>query len=176
MLGSADGRADYKKVEEVLQPTEYPDDWPKLPKMELLKKQAEKIGCGEKFRKVRQTTRFHNGPNSCGVEMSASALTGQDTTGLNDGSKTTTLVTYLADAWNWGARGALLYMGTAIISIVWCYFRLPELKHRSYAELDVLFTDKVPARRFAQTQVDCEWQFSRETIFLLLTVCRHSVR
>ena len=35
--------------------------------------------------------------------MSASALTGQDATGLNDGSKTTTLVTYLADAWNWGA-------------------------------------------------------------------------
>ena len=35
--------------------------------------------------------------------MSPSALTGQDTTGVNDGSKTTTLVTYLADAWNWGA-------------------------------------------------------------------------
>jgi len=36
--------------------------------------------------------------------MSASQLTGQDCTGLNDGSKTTTLVTYLADAWNWGAE------------------------------------------------------------------------
>ena len=36
--------------------------------------------------------------------MSASALTGQDATGVNDGSKTTTLVTYLADAWNWGAE------------------------------------------------------------------------
>lgn len=36
--------------------------------------------------------------------MAASALTGQDATGVNDGSKTTTLVTYLADAWNWGAE------------------------------------------------------------------------
>lgn len=36
--------------------------------------------------------------------MSPSALTGQDSTGVNDGSKTTTLVTYIADAWNWGAE------------------------------------------------------------------------
>lgn len=57
----------------------------------------------DKFRRVRQTTRFRNGPNSCGVQMSASASTGQDLTGLNDGSKNSTLVTYLADAWNWGA-------------------------------------------------------------------------
>ncbi|KAK3945806.1 cholesterol oxidase, partial [Diplogelasinospora grovesii] len=94
----------YEKVDKVLKPQEYPDDWPELPKLNLLKKQADILGYGEKFKKVRQTTRFHNGPNSCGVEMSASALTGQDCTGVNDGSKTTTLVTYLADAWNWGAE------------------------------------------------------------------------
>ncbi|KAM7209212.1 hypothetical protein V8F20_000550 [Naviculisporaceae sp. PSN 640] len=94
----------YEKVEKVLEPEEYPDDWPELPKMKLLKKQAEHIGLGDRWRKVRQTTRFKNGPNSCGVEMKASALTGQDATGVNDGSKTTTLVTYLADAWNWGAE------------------------------------------------------------------------
>lgn len=95
---------DYKKVEEVLEPQEYPDDWPKLAKMELLKKQAEFLGWGQHFKKVRQTTRFRNGPNKCGVEMSPSALTGQDPTGVNDGSKNTTLVTYIADAWNWGAE------------------------------------------------------------------------
>ncbi|KAI1126383.1 glucose-methanol-choline oxidoreductase [Nemania abortiva] len=93
----------YKKVAEVLEPEEYPHDWPKLPKLELLKRQAEYLNMSEKFRRVKQTTRFRNGPNSCGVEMSASASTGQDPTGLNDGSKTSTLVTYLADAWNWGA-------------------------------------------------------------------------
>ncbi|KAI1754572.1 glucose-methanol-choline oxidoreductase [Xylaria castorea] len=93
----------YEKAAEVLEPEEYPKDWPKLPKLELLKRQAEYLNMSEKFSRVKQTTRFRNGPNSCGVEMSASASTGQDTTGLNDGSKTTTLVTYLADAWNWGA-------------------------------------------------------------------------
>ncbi|KAK0636276.1 hypothetical protein B0T17DRAFT_503744 [Bombardia bombarda] len=94
----------YQKVEDVLEPEEYPDDWPKLPKMELLKKQAKHLKLEKDFKKVKQTTRFKSGPNSCGVEMKPSALTGQDTTGVNDGSKTTTLVTYLADAWNWGAE------------------------------------------------------------------------
>ncbi|KAL2025025.1 hypothetical protein VTK56DRAFT_27 [Thermocarpiscus australiensis] len=94
----------YEKVAEVLEPVEYPTEWPELPKAKLLKKQAEILGLGHKFKRVRQTTRFRNGPNSCGVEMSPSALTGQDSTGVNDGSKTTTLVTYLADAWNWGAE------------------------------------------------------------------------
>ncbi|KAI1330208.1 hypothetical protein F5Y16DRAFT_408698 [Xylariaceae sp. FL0255] len=94
----------YKLAEEVLEPEEYPKDWPKLPKLELLEKQAEYLNMTEKFSRVKQTTRFRNGPNSCGVEMSASACTGQDMTGLNDGSKNTTLVTYLSDAWNWGAE------------------------------------------------------------------------
>ncbi|KAK0739263.1 hypothetical protein B0T21DRAFT_346593 [Apiosordaria backusii] len=94
----------YKKVEKVLEPTEYPSEWPELPKTKVFREQAETLGMGHKFKKVRQTTRFRNGPNSCGVEMSPSSLTGQDATGVNDGSKTTTLVTYLADAWNWGAE------------------------------------------------------------------------
>lgn len=94
----------YKKVSDVLEPVEYPNEWPELPKTKLLRKQAELLGMGHRFKKVKQTTRFHNGPNSVGVEMSPSNLTGQDLTGVNDGSKTTTLVTYLADAWNWGAE------------------------------------------------------------------------
>ncbi|OAA58964.1 glucose-methanol-choline oxidoreductase [Niveomyces insectorum RCEF 264] len=94
----------YNKVERVLEPESYPEDWPSLPKLDLLQKQADALNMKDKFSRVKQTTRFRNGPNSCGVEMSASALTGQDATGVNDGSKTTTLVTYLADAWNWGAE------------------------------------------------------------------------
>ncbi|KAL2131309.1 hypothetical protein VTI74DRAFT_5269 [Chaetomium olivicolor] len=94
----------YDKVAGVLEPEEYPADWPELPKAKLLQKQAELLGLGKKFKRVRQTTRFINGPNSCGVEMSPSTLAGQDCTGVNDGSKNSTLVTYIADAWNWGAE------------------------------------------------------------------------
>ncbi|CAK7234399.1 hypothetical protein SCUCBS95973_008922 [Sporothrix curviconia] len=101
----SEGRTtDYDKVEAVLEPEAYPADWPKLPKLDLLEKQAEALDMADKFYRPKQTTRFRNGPNGCGVEMSASTLTGQDCTGINDGSKTTTLVTYLADAWNWGAE------------------------------------------------------------------------
>ncbi|KAK4142292.1 cholesterol oxidase [Dichotomopilus funicola] len=94
----------YEKAAEVLDPQEYPAEWPELPKAKLLQKQAELMGLGDKFKRVRQTTRFINGPNSMGVEMSPSSLTGQDSTGVNDGSKNSTLVTYVADAWNWGAE------------------------------------------------------------------------
>ncbi|KAH6607097.1 cholesterol oxidase [Trichoderma cornu-damae] len=93
----------YQKVRHVLEPEPYPEDWPALKKMEIFNHQAKVLGLDDKFRKVPLTTRFRSGPNSSGVNMSASTLTGQDSTGVNDGSKTTTLVTYLADAWNWGA-------------------------------------------------------------------------
>lgn len=72
--------------------------------MEIFKRQAQMMGLGSKYSKVPQTTRFRPGLNSCGVDMMPSTLTGQDATGVNDNSKTTTLVTYLADAWNWGAE------------------------------------------------------------------------
>lgn len=62
------------------------------------------MGLEDKFYRVKQTTRFEDGPNSSGVFMRASSLTGMDATGINDGSKSTTLVNYLSDAWNWGAE------------------------------------------------------------------------
>jgi hypothetical protein len=62
------------------------------------------MGWEDKFYRVPQTTRFEDGPNSTGVYMRASKLTGMDATGINDGSKSTTLMNYLSDAWNWGAE------------------------------------------------------------------------
>ncbi|TWU74838.1 hypothetical protein ED733_000839 [Metarhizium rileyi] len=94
----------YQKVRDVLEPVPYPDDWPRLKKLEAFKRQAHMMGLAGNFYKVPQTTRFRPGVNSCGVDMLPSTLTGQDATGVNDNSKTTTLVTYLSDAWNWGAE------------------------------------------------------------------------
>ena len=37
---------------------------------------------------------------------------------------------------------------------VWAFFRLPETWKRSYEELDILFSKRVPARKFASIQVD----------------------
>lgn len=103
----------YERAEYMLQPETYPEEFPPLPKLELLEKQcdflkrelAHERHSGEPtFRRVPQTTRFEDGPNNVGVQMQASTLTGMDSTGINNGSKSTTLVTYLADSWNWGAE------------------------------------------------------------------------
>lgn len=37
---------------------------------------------------------------------------------------------------------------------IWSYYRLPETWNRSYYELDVLFAQRVPARKFATTVID----------------------
>lgn len=94
----------YRRAEDMLEPETYPEDFPELHKLKILEEQANILGLGHRFRRVPQTTRFKHGPNNTGVQMQASGLTGQDSTGCNDGSKTTTLVTYLSDAWNWGAE------------------------------------------------------------------------
>lgn len=95
---------DYQRAGEVLQPCPYPEDYPELPKLSLLQKQAALLGVPEKFSRAPQTTFFKDGLNSMGVEMKASTLSGQDCTGVNDGSKNSVLMNYLPDAWNWGAE------------------------------------------------------------------------
>lgn len=57
-------------------------------------------------------------------------------------------------AWNWGAKSAFFWAGTCFLCFVWTYFRLPEPKGRTYGELDILFEQGVPARKFASTKVD----------------------
>ncbi|KAF5507916.1 Maltose permease MAL31 [Colletotrichum aenigma] len=62
-------------------------------------------------------------------------------------------------AWDWGARTAFFWAGTCLLSSVWVYFRVPEPKGRTYAELDLLFEHGVSARKFASTKID---PYSRE--------------
>ncbi|KAI1364348.1 sugar transporter [Xylaria arbuscula] len=56
--------------------------------------------------------------------------------------------------WNWSGKSGFFWGGTAFLVFVWGYFRLPEIKDRTYEELDLLFIRKVPARKFASTHVD----------------------
>jgi hypothetical protein len=97
---------DYDLAREVLQPEEYPEDFPPLPKLQLLQEQAKLLGpeFAKRFRRVPQTTTFRDGVNNMGVYQKASTLSGQDATGVNDGSKNSTLMNYLPDAWNHGAE------------------------------------------------------------------------
>ncbi|KAF2174129.1 hypothetical protein M409DRAFT_16399 [Zasmidium cellare ATCC 36951] len=56
-------------------------------------------------------------------------------------------------SWNWGAKAGFFWGGICALCAVWTFFRLPEPKGRTFAELDVLFQAKVPARKFASTDV-----------------------
>ncbi|KAL2757281.1 hypothetical protein ACRALDRAFT_2025112 [Sodiomyces alcalophilus JCM 7366] len=56
-------------------------------------------------------------------------------------------------AWNWGARAGFFWAGTCGLCAIWSYFRLPEPKGRTYAELDILFEQRVSARKFKTTAV-----------------------
>ncbi|KAH7101205.1 FAD/NAD(P)-binding domain-containing protein [Auriculariales sp. MPI-PUGE-AT-0066] len=94
----------YERAEQMLEPSPYPADSPPLKKLQVFEQQARQLGIESKFYRPPQTTKWTDGPNSTGVQMKGSTLSGQDSTGVNDGSKTTTLVTYLSDAWNWGAE------------------------------------------------------------------------
>ena len=57
-------------------------------------------------------------------------------------------------AWNWGAKTGFFYAGTNLLCLIWCWFRLPETKDRTFGEIDLLFDNKVPARKFKHTVVD----------------------
>ncbi|KAJ9615775.1 hypothetical protein H2200_001852 [Cladophialophora chaetospira] len=65
-------------------------------------------------------------------------------------------------SWNWGAKAGLFYAGTNLCCIIWCFFRLPETKDRTFGEIDLLFENHVPARKFKSTKVD---QFAHGAIF-----------
>ncbi|KAK9366240.1 hypothetical protein V1509DRAFT_641907 [Lipomyces kononenkoae] len=96
----------YDRAEQMLRPTKYPEDWPLLKKLSTLERQATQLGpdYSSRFGRTPITVTFDDGLNAAGVHQNASTLTGNDCTGINDGSKTTTLVTYISDAWNHGAE------------------------------------------------------------------------
>jgi hypothetical protein len=51
-------------------------------------------------------------------------------------------------------NAGFIWAGTALITLIWAVFRLPETKDRTYEELDVLFLDKVPAHKFTTVVVN----------------------
>ena len=56
--------------------------------------------------------------------------------------------------WNVAGKCGYVWGSTAIVCWVMAYFFLPECKHRSYREIDILFNRRVPARKFKSTIID----------------------
>ncbi|KAF2712542.1 general alpha-glucoside permease [Pleomassaria siparia CBS 279.74] len=57
-------------------------------------------------------------------------------------------------AWNWGPKAAFFWAGSNALFSVYIFFRMPETKGRTYAELDILFENKIAARQFAKTRIE----------------------
>lgn len=57
-------------------------------------------------------------------------------------------------AWNWGNYAGFFWAGICFCCIIYTYFRLPEPRGRTFAELDLLFERGISAREFAATKVD----------------------
>ncbi|ESZ93134.1 maltose permease [Sclerotinia borealis F-4128] len=56
--------------------------------------------------------------------------------------------------WNLAGKCGFVWGSTAVVCWVSAYFFLPELKHRSYRETDILFNRKISARKFKTTLID----------------------
>jgi SP family general alpha glucoside:H+ symporter-like MFS transporter len=59
-----------------------------------------------------------------------------------------------SSGWNMAGKCGYVWGGTACVCFVSAYFGLPELKGRSYRELDILFNRKISARKFKSTIID----------------------
>ena len=67
-----------------------------------------------------------------------------------------TILPYMMNqsAWNWKGKLGFFWFGSCLLNFIWVFFRLPEPKGRTFAELDLLFERKVSARKFSSTEVD----------------------
>lgn len=57
-------------------------------------------------------------------------------------------------AGDWKGKTAFFLGGCAFAFFVWTFFRLPETKDKTFAELDILFEKKIGAREFSGYKVD----------------------
>lgn len=60
------------------------------------------------------------------------------------------------DSADLGGKCGYVWGGTGLFCFVMAYFYLPEMKGRSYREIDILFNRKVPARQWKKTVVDVQ--------------------
>jgi cholesterol oxidase len=92
----------YDLAETMLGTNIYPDDWPKLAKVEALERSAQRLGAPARIAPVNVT--FTTGPNAAGVLQRACTLCGDCVSGCNYGAKNTVLMNYLPDAHRHGAH------------------------------------------------------------------------
>lgn len=92
----------YERAQEMLEPTPYPDSYPPLAKLNAQSDSAK--GMGAKFYRPPINVTFEDRTNFAGVQQKKCVKCGDCVTGCNHFAKNTTLMNYLPDAKNWGAK------------------------------------------------------------------------
>ncbi|KAF4626348.1 hypothetical protein G7Y89_g11809 [Cudoniella acicularis] len=57
------------------------------------------------------------------------------------------------DQGNWRGKLGFFFGGLSLISFVWCWYRIPETKNRTYEELDLMFERNVKTREFKNYKI-----------------------
>jgi SP family general alpha glucoside:H+ symporter-like MFS transporter len=55
-----------------------------------------------------------------------------------------------------GGKCGYVWGATALITWITAYYCLPEMKGRSYREIDIMFRRRIPARQFEKTVIGAE--------------------
>src|SRR3954471_4496412 len=55
-----------------------------------------------------------------------------------------------SDEANWRGKAGYLFGGISLVCFIWCWFRIPESRGRTFEELDIMFEKKIPARQFSK--------------------------
>ena len=93
----------FRRAEDMLKPTPYPNQFPPLPKLQAHQKSATAFGA-DTFARLPINVTFSDGVNQVGVPQEACKLCGDCMSGCNHRSKNTVLMNYLPDAKNHGAE------------------------------------------------------------------------
>lgn len=116
-LRDADLETGYARARAMLRPRPYPQgeaapgggQWPALNKLRAMDKSAGRLGSTLRHPPINVS--FADGPNAAGVHQPACNLCGDCCSGCNTGAKTTTQMTYVADA---AAKGAEIFCGAQV--------------------------------------------------------------
>ncbi|HSR66311.1 MAG TPA: alpha/beta fold hydrolase [Acidobacteriota bacterium] len=92
----------YRRARAMLKPQAYPGD--DLKKLQALQDSAEGMGVGDRFYRPPINVTFEDGFNHVGVEQQECERCGDCMSGCNYSAKNTTLMNYLPDAFNHGAK------------------------------------------------------------------------
>lgn len=58
-----------------------------------------------------------------------------------------------SDQANWRGKAGFLFGAISAVCLIWCWFRIPESKGRTFEELDILFEKGMPSRNFKGTDL-----------------------